>query len=733
MTGRGSVLWSIRQDTEMASIAQSLHGLSSHSDLLLGWLKGELAPYQGRVQLVARMVIATTLVMIVCMAYRIPYAWQAATYALLVSRENSRSTIRSAATILAVTVLSTIYILLSIHLFINSPSLHFVWTIVTLFGAFFAITAQRNYLAAVAFVNTVCIAIPLWDRHVPAEASVEDMLRLCLAVLLAVAITSGVELAYLRWWPGSDILSTIDERLASAHAVLSCYSKGCPADPATEQKLLRLGTLGASASLRTVRRSNYSPDYVSVMAAVSGLVGRVVDLVGALTEIKVEWTAEDQSRLYRIATAVAGIRHAFLNRRIPARIQLDSGDDLAGAAPLLGEIEQVLSLIPLVCLSPQLSDEYAPLPDHLPQSTLLASDAFTNREHVRFALKGCLAAGLCYVIYNALAWPGISTAVTTCLLTALSTIGASHQKQILRIAGAIVGGFGIGMGAQLFILPYVDSIAGFVVLFVFATALSSWFLTSSPRVSYFGIQVALAFYLVHLQEFRFQNSLAVGRDRVVGVLLGLFIMWLVFDRLWGKPAGVEMRAAFVSTIRSLAQLARGPASGEIKDQIARSVALRETINATLDKMSAQADGVLFEFSPFREKELQLRRYIYQWQPLLRALALMRIAMQKYRLRLPGFELPELLRVQLERYDSDSARLLDKMAEWSERNEPQLTDTDDVVPGLPNSAVERIAGEAAVQLPPGSAQSLTTLLRGIHNVTTVLASEIMSQALVRQLE
>jgi len=51
--------------------------------------------------------------------------------------------------------------------------------------------------------------------------------------------------------------------------------------------------------------------------------------------------------------------------------------------------------------------------------------------------------------------------VTTCVLTALTTIGASHQKQILRIAGALIGGFGIGMGAQVFILPYIDSIAGF--------------------------------------------------------------------------------------------------------------------------------------------------------------------------------------------------------------------------------------------------------------------------------
>jgi multidrug resistance protein MdtO len=175
-------------------------------------------------------------------------------------------------------------------------------------------------------------------------------------------------------------------------------------------------------------------------------------------------------------------------------------------------------------------------------------------EHLRFALKGCLAASFCYVLYNALAWPGISTAVTTCLLTALSTIGSSRQRQILRIAGAAVGGFVIGMGSQIFILPYVDSIAGFSVLFCLVTAVSSWFMTSSPRLSYFGVQVALAFYLIHLQEFTIQTSLSIARDRVVGILLGLIMMWLVFDRLWGAPAIVEMKRSFVSNLRLMAQL-----------------------------------------------------------------------------------------------------------------------------------------------------------------------------------
>ena len=164
------------------------------------------------------------------------------------------------------------------------------------------------------------------------------------------------------------------------------------------------------------------------------------------------------------------------------------------------------------------------------------------------------------MIYNAIAWPGISTAVTTCLLTALSTIGSSRQKQLLRITGAVVGGFLLGMGSQIFILPYLDSIAGFVVLFVAVTALSSWFMTSSPRLSYFGIQVALAFFLVNVSEFKMQTSLAAARDRVVGILLGLFMMWLVFDQLWGAPAAIEMRRTFISNLRLLAQLAREPLS-----------------------------------------------------------------------------------------------------------------------------------------------------------------------------
>jgi multidrug resistance protein MdtO len=328
-------------------------------------------------------------------------------------------------------------------------------------------------------------------------------------------------------------------------------------------------------------------------------------------------------------------------------------------------------------------------------------------------------------MYNALAWPGISTAVTTCLLTAVSTVGASHQKQLLRILGAIAGGFVLGMSSQAFILPYLDSITGFVVLFVLVTTLSSWFLTSSPRLSYFGIQVALAFYLVNLGEFRIQTSLSIARDRVVGILLGLFAMWLVFDRLWGAPAIVEMKRSFVSNLRLMARLAREPLSN-LRIAVGQTLALRETINANLDKTRALADSVLFEFGPSRQKDLELRSQIRRWQPELRALFLMRIASLKYRLGSPGFEVPASVRLCQQAYDEVSARMLEEMADRVEGRERQVGSGADEMGELIRRKLQDAEAAAKRELPVAQAHSFVTLLGEIDGLTNSLAGQIATE-------
>jgi len=672
------------------------------------------------------MVIASTLVMIICMTFRIPYAWQGAIYALLVSRESPRATLKSAATILLVTGIGAAYIILSIQLVINIPPLHFLWIIATLFLAFYAVSTLTNYLAAVAFVNTISIGIPLWDRHVSAETNVEETLWLCLAVLVAVVVTGAVELAFMRQRPGDEILLPLTERLSAVEDLLSCYAEGRAPDPATERKILRLAMLGTSLLRRILRRSNVPPQYSAAAGGVAVLVGRLVDLAATLTPLSFERTAVSQRRFRKLASTVARIRNDLMNSRVPDAVQFEAEEASGAVVPLLDEVEHTVALIPQAFTGSRPAHEYLPSPDRPERPMFLSRNAFVNPEHLRFALKGCLAASLCYVIYNAVDWQEISTAVTTCLLTALSTVGASHQKQILRIAGAIVGGFLLGMGSQMFILPYLDSIGGFLILLVLVTALSSWFLTSSPRLSYFGVQVVLAFYLINLQEFKIQTSLEVARDRVIGILLGLFMMWLVFDRLWGAPASVEMKRTFISNLRLMAQFAREPLSKDLKIAVDRSLALRETINANLDRTRALADGVLFELGPSRQRGLELRSYIRRWQPQLRTLFVMRIAFLKYRLQLPGFELPESVRLRQQAYDEHSARMLEEMADRIDGREPQIAGGAEQPHELLKRTLDEAQAEASRELPAAQAQSFVTLLRGIDGLTNSLAAEIATE-------
>src|SRR5260221_3845488 len=110
----------------------------------------------------------------------------------------------------------------------------------------------------------------------------------------------------------------------------------------------------------------------------------------------------------------------------------------------------------------------------------------------------------------------------------------------------------------------------------------SWFMTPTPRLSYFGLQVALAFSLINLSEFSMQTSLSIARDRVVGILLGLFMMWLVFDQLWGASALLVMKRKFNSILPLLAQFARETLSKDLTAAVPRSDSLLETIHHRFD-------------------------------------------------------------------------------------------------------------------------------------------------------
>jgi len=645
----------------VATLATPTVAPQSRPNWFWDFLREELEPYPERVQLVMRMVLAATLCMLICNAYRVPYAFQAAILALFVSRENTQATLKAALVMCLSLAAGAVFVIFSATFFTINPALHFLWIGFALFLVFFALSAVNLYAGILLFSVIITIGLPLWDRPVPAEVNVEDTLWLVWAGVVGVGSTLLVELAFARLRPGDNVIGPLADRLNAVEAVFRCYADGRAPDHNVIRNINRYVVLGTSLVRRNSQRSGFSLPYVAQTGGLIALVGTLVDTTAGLTELSSHPSDNERRRARELADHLFQIRSDLLARRIPAPIQFQNEVTDAPGLPLLHELEETVELIPQVFAEPPRIEEQAAR-GQPPSASLLAHDAFTNPAHLQFGLKGALAAMLCYMVYTSVDWPGISTSVVTCTFTALSTIGSSRQKQVLRILGAIVGGFVFGMGAQIFVFPYVDTIFGFTIVYMIVTAVAAWFLTASPRLSYFGVQVALAFYLIHLQKYSFETSLAIARNRVVGVLLGLFAMWLIFDQLWGHPASSDMRKTFIANLRLLAQLARSPALTDRKGSLRQAYALGQTINANFDKVRSLGDGVLFELGPSRQTNLNLRARINQWQSKLRALFLVRGAMLRYRLEFPGFELPKEMEQPQREFDEELSATLDGMAD-----------------------------------------------------------------------
>jgi multidrug resistance protein MdtO len=215
------------------------------------------------------------------------------------------------------------------------------------------------------------------------------------------------------------------------------------------------------------------------------------------------------------------MRRAFNELRLPGNwVALADEKNVVPPFPLVG-IERTLDQIALA--GPHYFEELshsraAPAE----KRSLFLPDAFDNPDYVRFAIKGTLAAFICYMAFIGFDYPGIYTSVITCFVVSLSTIGASNQKGILRFGGAAVGGL-MGLIALVYLFPNMETIGAFWLVFGAGTAVAAWVNFGTPRIAYGGYQISLAFYKAILQDFGPATSATVVRDRLIGVFFGLLV------------------------------------------------------------------------------------------------------------------------------------------------------------------------------------------------------------------
>lgn len=620
------------QDQALTAVAPS-NPLDNAGRWFWQFLKDEMAPYPGRAWTVGRIVISATIVMLLVMTFRVPYGFLGAIYTMFLSRENPTMTFRSGVRVLFSNVISTIYTVVGVMTLIDDPLTHFLWIVVSLFLAFYLIRVVPDYVTAVGFGFTLAGAIPLWDQtFLTVNQRTENTLWLGFSVILGTAVTVVVELMFRRVHPMTDLNVGIGTRLRAVESLLRQIAAG-EHEFKYQKEIALYSTVGTSRLRRMVNRSGASAKFIAQMTTAVGLLGRLINLAGSLQILRAnqfaETPAEDRERCLRLADQIVELERDVSNGKLPKPLPIPA-ETQAAAMPLLPEMERTVALITHSFSrgsgATDASGFAAADQEHQP---LFAADAFTNPEHLKFAIRGALATILAYTVYTAIAWPGLSTAVATCIITALSTIGSSRQKQFLRLGGAIIGGVIFGMGAQIFVLPHLDSITGFTVLFAIVTAISAWIATSTPRLSYLGVQMALAFYLINLQEFAPQYSLSIARDRVFGVLLGLICMWLVFDRLWMRDALEEMQDAFARNQRLLAELIEECRNPNLDQATVRVIQLRDRINEGFNAVKAQSDAVIFEFGPSRERKLKARDDFRRWQPTIGTLMQVEITYLQY--------------------------------------------------------------------------------------------------------
>jgi multidrug resistance protein MdtO len=108
---------------------------------------------------------------------------------------------------------------------------------------------------------------------------------------------------------------------------------------------------------------------------------------------------------------------------------------------------------------------------------------------------------------------------------------------------------------MIYVIPSTSDI-GHLAAIVFAGALlAAWLAAGSPRISYVGFQVAFAFFLCVIQGSGPSYDMVVARDRVLGILFGNLVSYIVATRLWPLSIRPRIEATIHAACAKLKNLA----------------------------------------------------------------------------------------------------------------------------------------------------------------------------------
>jgi hypothetical protein len=194
----------------------------------------------------------------------------------------------------------------------------------------------------------------------------------------------------------------------------------------------------------------------------------------------------------------------------------------------------------------------------------------------------------------------------------------------------------------------------------------------------------------------------------------------VFDQIWVTRASTEMKRVFVLNLRLLAQLAREPAGDDPKQTLFRIRSLRAKIGSNFDAVNAHSDAVLLEFGPSAKEDLAWRSAIRKWQPQLRALFLMQIALLQYGFQIRADQTEQKMNSTEKEYGEDTAQILEAMAKTLEQKNIEADEAQPV--DLPNRLEQQAKAENA-ETESASTKALVSLAQQARALSVSLYKDI----------
>jgi multidrug resistance protein MdtO len=530
---------------------------------LVALLRRELRPTPGRLGDSVRIVVVVLAAVAIAETFRIPEIAVSAYLVLFLSGREAASTVRTAL-VAGIAVVLAIFMTIAVFMLsLSEPALRIPLMAVTTFGAMFL--SRASPLGPVFFVAGFIVAygLTLGDEVLglalqpatagnapqfelpeiffvpPEEALVRFLLWFSLAVVVPIAVLIAANLLTGRD-PARLLRQALAERLATA-------ARFCAGERVAERRLEAQAFEG-TAQLRKLydlaggrRRLAWGLSLIDDIARLGLLL---------LAWLRVEGDARDP--LVPAANACRRAERALEDGEAP------SGEPVAitatGAArPLADAITRTLRAIcETVAATPGRASPKESAAAGSP-GRLLAADAFSNPDYVRFALKVTLAVMTCYFVMSMTDWPGIHTCVITAFFVALGTVGETLHKATLRFVGCLIGA-GLGLGAILLLMPDMTDLGDLFLLLAPVTLLAAWVGYGSERISYAGWQIGLAFYLVVLQGYGPTIDMYTARDRTIGILFGNIVILVVFTTIWPVSVANIVRTNLAKALEQLAAL-----------------------------------------------------------------------------------------------------------------------------------------------------------------------------------